>query len=93
MTLDPGRRSRRPLSLQLPYDKLGHMQLRIERGVPSDEELAALVGVLLSRPARASVEPTPTSRWAAAARPGIRLGDGRPSRLGPQSWRASTQPR
>jgi hypothetical protein len=69
------------------------MQLRIERGVPSDEELAAIVGVLLSRGAPVAAEPAPTSRWAASARPGTRLRDGRPSRPGPDGWPASARPR
>jgi hypothetical protein len=69
------------------------MELRIERGVPSDEELAAIVGVLLTRAAPAAAEPAATSRWAASGRPGTRLRDGRLSRLGPDGWQASALPR
>jgi len=45
-------------------------EIRFERGVPTDEELAAIVGVLLLRaaPAVPADEP-PRSRWAASARP------------------------
>ena len=67
--------------------------IRIVRGVPSDEELAAIVGVLLSRSAPAPVAADPPSRWAASGRPGVRLRDGRPSRPGPHSWRSSALPR
>jgi hypothetical protein len=69
------------------------MELRIERGVPSDEELAAIVGVLLSRSAPTPAEPAPASRWAASGRPGTRQRDGRPSRLGPDGWQGSALPR
>jgi Acyl-CoA carboxylase epsilon subunit len=56
--------------------------IRIVRGVPSDEELAAIVGVLLTRSAPPAPEPAPASRWAASGRPGVR-----------SSWRASALPR
>jgi hypothetical protein len=46
-------------------------ELRILRGTPTDEELAAIVGVLLLRPPTpAPVRPVGTTRWAASARPG-----------------------
>jgi hypothetical protein len=46
------------------------MEFRVERGVPTDEELAAIVGVLLlgATPA-VPAEEAPRSRWAASARP------------------------
>ena len=70
------------------------MEFRIERGAPTDEELAAIVGVLFARSV-APVVPAeaPVSRWAASARPGIAERDGRPSRPGRDGWRASALPR
>jgi hypothetical protein len=44
-------------------------EIRIERGVPTDEELAAIVGVLLLRAPAPVPEEPPRSRWAASARP------------------------
>jgi len=68
---------------------LGHVDdqpmIRIIRGAPTAEELAALVGVLLSRRVPAPVAAAP-SRWARSARPGVA---GRP---GPGAWRASALP-
>ena len=63
--------------------------------MPTDEELAAIVGVLLSRTPTtgpASTQPT-VSRWAAAARPGVRRPDGRPVHPHGSAWRASALPR
>jgi len=61
------------------------MDFRIERGVPTDEELAAIVGVLLLRaPANVPEEP-PRSRWAASARPAFTRRDA--------GWRTSARPR
>jgi Acyl-CoA carboxylase epsilon subunit len=69
-------------------------EFRIVRGVPTDEELAAIVGVLLMR---AAPEPTseaePSSAWVTSARPGFAYPDGRPSRPGSSGWRASALPR
>ncbi len=66
------------------------MEFRIERGVPTDEELAAIVGVLFARSAaRAVPAETPVSRWAASARPGTAQPDGRPSRPSRDGWRSS----
>jgi hypothetical protein len=48
-------------------------RLRVLRGDPTGEELAALVGALLLRPA-APAPPLPVSRWARSARPGVRRG-------------------
>jgi hypothetical protein len=59
--------------------------MRITGGTPTAEELAALVGVLLSRPVAAPVATAP-SRWARSARPRVA---GRP---GPGAWRASALP-
>ncbi|GGL91023.1 MULTISPECIES: acyl-CoA carboxylase subunit epsilon [Micromonospora] len=60
---------------------------RVVRGVPSDEELVALVGVLAarSRPSAPPVRPT-ASAWARSAHPaGATRGTG--------GWRASGLPR
>ncbi|MEU8422498.1 acyl-CoA carboxylase subunit epsilon [Micromonospora sp. NPDC048835] len=56
---------------------------RVVRGVPTAEELAALVGAIIirSRPATAPV-PATTSAWARSGRPGTSRG-----------WRASSLPR
>jgi hypothetical protein len=62
----------------------GEPQLRIVRGTPTAEELAALVGALttLNAPTTAA---TPTrSRWAASARP-----TGAGLRPGVDAWRHS----
>ena len=68
--------------------------IRIVRGVPTDEELAAIVGVLLTRTATAPApDVAPASGWAASGRPGVRWRDGRPSRPGPYAWRISALPR
>jgi len=69
------------------------MEFRIERGVPTDEELAAIVGVLFFRSTAPAVTEAPVSRWAASGRPGITEPDGRPSRPGRHGWRASALPR
>ena len=63
--------------------------LRVVRGVPTAEELAALVGAIVarSRPT-AGPTPAPASTWARS---------GRPSNAGqlpgPGAWRASGLPR
>lgn len=67
--------------------------LRIVRGAPTAEELAAIVGVLLLPARVASAEAERTSRWALSARPGIVHRDGRPGRPGPRAWRTSALPR
>lgn len=56
---------------------------RVVRGVPTAEELAALVGALIvrSRPAAAPA-PATTSAWARSARP-----------AGRDTWRTSGLPR
>jgi hypothetical protein len=69
------------------------MEFRIGRGVPTDEEIAAVVGVLLTRSAPVALAPEPVSRWASSARPGAAFPDGRPSRRGTDGWRSSALPR
>ena len=57
----------------------------VTRGVPTPEELAALVGALAMRTHGSSVAPV-SSLWARSARPG-------PLPAGPDAWRASGLPR
>ncbi|MFC4020611.1 acyl-CoA carboxylase subunit epsilon [Micromonospora sp. GCM10011542] len=63
--------------------------LRVVRGVPTAEELAALVGAIVarSRPTAATA-PVATSTWARSGRP---AGTAPSPRLG--GWRASGLPR
>lgn len=62
--------------------------LRVVRGNPTPEELAALLAVVASRGAAAPApEPAPPSRWASRAA-GLR----RPLSPGPGAWRASGLP-
>ncbi|SCL18982.1 Acyl-CoA carboxylase epsilon subunit [Micromonospora rhizosphaerae] len=63
--------------------------VRVVRGVPTAEELAALVGaiVLRSRPTAAPA-PVAVSTWARSARPA-----GATPVAGPGAWRASGLPR
>ncbi|HET8682235.1 MAG TPA: acyl-CoA carboxylase subunit epsilon [Micromonosporaceae bacterium] len=66
--------------------------IRVERGTPTAEEVAALVGVLLlRRQAAAPPQPPRVSRWWAS---GLAGGRGPRSRLrpGPGAWRASGLP-
>jgi hypothetical protein len=57
---------------------------RVVRGTPTAEEVAALVGVLLTR---STPPPAPSaSRWARSARPFAGI------RPGPGAWRASALP-
>ncbi|WP_433531464.1 acyl-CoA carboxylase subunit epsilon [Micromonospora sp. CA-263727] len=62
---------------------------RLVRGVPTAEELAALVGAIVarSRP-MAGPAPTPVSAWARSGRPA-----GAGLAPGPGAWRASGLPR
>ncbi|WP_203916362.1 acyl-CoA carboxylase subunit epsilon [Rugosimonospora africana] len=64
-----------------------HAAIRIEHGTPTDEELAALVGVLLSRPAAPAVGPQRRSHWVDSGRPGSAV------RRGPHAWRTAALPR
>ncbi|MEU6073078.1 acyl-CoA carboxylase subunit epsilon [Micromonospora sp. NPDC047074] len=61
---------------------------RVVRGVPTAEELAALVGAIVtrSRPI-AGPPPVATSAWARSGRPAST------AVAGPGAWRASTLPR
>ena len=61
--------------------------LRVVRGEPTAEELAALVAVLAARSAAAAPAPRPRSAWADPAR---RLG--LTARPGPGGWRRSALP-
>ena len=62
--------------------------LTVVRGLPTPEELAAVVAVLLSRPVAPPVAAPPArSRWSGAA--GLRT----PVHAGPGAWRASGDPR
>ncbi|MBF9130593.1 acyl-CoA carboxylase subunit epsilon [Plantactinospora sp. S1510] len=65
--------------------------LRVVRGVPTPEELAALVGAVFLR-ARpdTSARPAPVSTWAQRARPGTV--SGMPARSGRDGWRVSGLP-
>jgi len=65
-------------------------EIRIVRGIPTDEELAAIVGVLYAaRPVAAAPPPAPTSRWTRSARPhAVGLGA-----TGRDSWRTAGLPR
>ncbi|MEU0559140.1 acyl-CoA carboxylase subunit epsilon [Dactylosporangium sp. NPDC006015] len=45
---------------------------KVVRGTPTAEEVAAIVGVLFSRPAAATVAAAPVSRWRQSARPASR---------------------
>lgn len=67
---------------------------RIVRGTPTPEELAALVGVLLTRPRRtARGADTGLSPWVRLARPGALAAPGLPARPGGSAWRLSGLPR
>ena len=68
--------------------------LRIVRGVPTPDELAALVGVLFARarPADQSA-PAPPSAWRRSARPGALTAAGLPPRPERDGWRRSALPR
>jgi hypothetical protein len=68
--------------------------LRIVRGTPTPEEVAALVGALLlrARPA-ADTPPAPPSPWRRSARPGAVGPTGLPVRPERNGWRHSALPR
>ena len=69
-------------------------EIRIVRGRPTDEELAAIVGVLFaSRTAGSANPPAPVSRWSRSTRPGYAGSDRRLTRPAADAWRASTLPR
>lgn len=57
-------------------------EIRIVRGIPTAEELAALVGVLALRSVPGAPAPAPAvSHWARSARPGARTAGWRGSAL------------
>ncbi|MBE1487002.1 acyl-CoA carboxylase subunit epsilon [Plantactinospora soyae] len=68
--------------------------LRVVRGTPSPEELAALVGAIFLRTRTrpdTSAQPAPVSTWAQRARPGTV--SGMPARGGRDGWRVAGLPR
>lgn len=69
--------------------------LRVTRGEPTDDEIAALVCVLATAAGRPTVGGPPSAAplWLASARPGWAFPDGRPARPTAQAWRASGGPR
>ncbi|GAA5183798.1 hypothetical protein GCM10023322_23950 [Rugosimonospora acidiphila] len=65
----------------------GQHVIKVERGTPTAEELAALVGVLLSRvPAESQRNAPVESHWVRSGRPGAIT-------RGPGAWRAAALPR
>jgi hypothetical protein len=69
--------------------------IRVVRGTPTPEELAALVGVLAARwrPAPGAPPDAGPSPWMSLARPGAITGSGLPARPGAAAWRHSALPR
>jgi hypothetical protein len=65
-------------------------ELRIVKGEPDEQELAAVVAVLLARAGErpAAPAPEPVSRWRESARPAAAGALAR----GPGAWRASAWP-
>lgn len=62
--------------------------VRVTRGAPTDEELAAVVSVLLARALAAPpAPPAPPSRWRESGLPALAG-----LRPGPGAWRASALP-
>ncbi|SCL36037.1 Acyl-CoA carboxylase epsilon subunit [Micromonospora pallida] len=62
---------------------------RVVRGVPTTEELAALVGAILVRSRPATVpSPAGSSTWGRSGRPGSAF-----PTAGPDAWRTSGLPR
>ncbi|GAA2361632.1 hypothetical protein Cme02nite_43380 [Catellatospora methionotrophica] len=60
--------------------------IRIERGTPTAEEVAALVAVLSARPASGAVPPAEVSAWWRSGLPAV-------TAAGPGAWRRSGLPR
>ena len=60
--------------------------IRIERGTPTAEEVAALVAVLSARPATASAPAAEVSAWWRSGLPAV-------TAAGPGAWRRSGLPR
>lgn len=74
--------------------KVDPAEVRIERGAPTDEEVAALVAALSAWTAATPGDAAPpTSRWATSARPGYAYADGRPTRPAGDAWLAGALPR
>ncbi|ROT32125.1 acyl-CoA carboxylase subunit epsilon [Micromonospora sp. HM5-17] len=68
--------------------------LRVVRGSPTAEEVAALVGVILRCPKRnASAAPAAVSTWVRLSRPGTVSPSGLPTQAGRDAWRVSGLPR
>jgi hypothetical protein len=66
----------------------------VVRGTPTPEDVAALVGALLSRVRPADAESPPrSSAWVTSARPGAVAAAGRPARPARDAWRRSALPR
>jgi hypothetical protein len=65
--------------------------LRVERGDPTEEELAAVVAVLAARLASAGGTGTSAPRRSEWANPARSLR--RPHQHGPAGWRAAVSPR
>ncbi|MEQ4301162.1 acyl-CoA carboxylase subunit epsilon [Plantactinospora sp. B6F1] len=67
--------------------------LRVVRGTPTPEELAALVGAIFLRPRpTTSARPGTLSTWARRGRPGTVSPSGIPARIGRDAWRVSGLP-
>ncbi|HEX2356084.1 MAG TPA: acyl-CoA carboxylase subunit epsilon [Micromonosporaceae bacterium] len=65
--------------------------IRVIRGTPTPEELAALVGVVLARSRSGGTAPdAPRSAWVRSGRPG---GFDLTALRGPSGWRTSALPR
>lgn len=62
------------------------MVIRVERGTPTAEEVAALVTVLSARPAGAAAPAAPVSDWWRSGLPAV-------PGAGAGAWRASGLPR
>jgi|GEM_PF-1003918 hypothetical protein len=68
--------------------------LRVVRGAPTAEEVAALVGAILLRPRPDTAAGlADASTWARLSRPGTVSASGLPARVGGDAWRISGLPR
>ncbi|HEX6969915.1 MAG TPA: acyl-CoA carboxylase subunit epsilon [Micromonosporaceae bacterium] len=74
-------------------DRLDEPAFRVVRGVPTAEELAALVGVITRLRAPSSTAPATEPTWVRLARPGAVTSTGLPAWVGRGAWRASALPR
>jgi Acyl-CoA carboxylase epsilon subunit len=73
----------------VPANETGDQLIRVVRGVPTPEELAALVGALLVAGRRPSAAPVRASAWQRSARPGAAI---LPARAAPGGWRRAALP-